>query len=128
MSTVQPTTQVLLVEDDVILLEDYAFNLEMSGYEVIQATNGQEALKWLSESARKPDIVVSDIMMPHIDGLQLLAYLRQSPTLNTVPFIFITALNVDNPRHEAEALGVSDYIIKPFSIKKLVEAIDNAVA
>ena len=118
--------QVLLVEDDVILLEDYVFNLEMNGYEVAQAINGQEAVNFLTEAARPPDIIVSDMMMPFVDGLQLLAHVRQTPVLSKVPFIFITAINADNSRNEAEALGINDYLIKPFSIGKLVEAIKKA--
>jgi CheY-like chemotaxis protein len=119
---------VLLVEDDTILLEDYAFNLEMSGYAVVQAFNGKEAIRLLTEKIFIPDIVVSDMMMPLVNGLQLLAYIRQTPQLNPIPFIFITAVNEDKPRHEAESLGINDYLIKPFNIEKLLKAIKTAVA
>ncbi len=89
-------TTVLLAEDNLTLLENIALELEFRGYQVLQATNGRGALDILRTSEQLPDIIVSDIAMPDVDGFQLLEYLRSEPAWNGIPFLFLTAFNSPN--------------------------------
>lgn len=116
---------VLLVEDNFTLLEDIALALEMQGYKVLQATDGQFALKILASLEKLPDIVVSDIAMPDMDGFQLLDRLRNNQIWTHIPFIFLTAFDSPNSVRISKELGADDYIVKPFRADDLILAIDN---
>lgn len=118
-------TKVLVAEDNLTLLEEITLALEMRGYEVDQATDGQKALDILSDSAQLPDIIVSDIAMPDVDGFQLLEHLRNDPACNGLPFLFITAFDSPNSLRISKELGADDYIVKPFKEEDLILAIEN---
>jgi signal transduction histidine kinase len=118
-------TLVLIAEDNQTLLENMALELELRGYEVLQAVDGHGALNILRTSERLPDIVVSDIAMPDIDGYKLLETVRSDPQWNAIPFLFLTAFNSPNSIRISKELGVDDYIVKPFQADDLVLAIEN---
>ncbi len=118
-------TKVLLAEDNALLLESVAFELEIHGYEVIQAINGQVALTILNTSILPPDIIVSDIAMPDMDGFEFLKQVRSKPQLNGIPFLFMTAFTSGESVRTSRQLGADDYIIKPFLANDLVIAIEN---
>ncbi|MBZ0294395.1 MAG: hybrid sensor histidine kinase/response regulator [Anaerolineae bacterium] len=118
-------TKVLLAEDHLTLLSDIALELSLRGYEVVQATNGQVALQILQTSAQLPDIIVSDIAMPDMDGFELLEHLRGSPTWNAIPFLFLTAFDSPNSVRISKELGADDYIVKPFQADDLVLAMES---
>jgi len=118
-------TRVLLAEDNLTLLENIALELELRGYEVLQATNGQGALNILRTSTQLPDIVVSDIAMPDVDGFQLLEHLRSDPKWNGIPCLFLTAFDSLNYIRLSKELGVDDYIVKPFKADDLIIAMEN---
>jgi two-component system, sensor histidine kinase and response regulator len=118
-------TKVLIAEDNLTLLEDIVLELELRGYEVIPATDGQSALDILRTMSQPPDIIVSDIAMPNIDGYKLLEHLRSDPSWNGIPFLFLTAFDSQNSIRISKELGVDDYIVKPFQAEDLVLAMEN---
>jgi len=113
--------KILLVEDDSLLLEVMRNILEAEGFEIFPASNGRQALD-LFQSIR-PDLVVSDIMMPEMDGYQMLQAVRLLPIGVTVPFLFLSARTERADVSLARSLGVDDYLFKPFDAPELVNAV-----
>ncbi|MDX2139718.1 MAG: response regulator [Chloroflexota bacterium] len=116
---------LLIVEDDLHLLEGVQSVLEIEGYDITTAENGAVALKLLNDEVVMPDLIVSDIMMPHMDGLTFLREVRKSPAYVSIPFIFLTAKGERRDVNEGKKLGVDDYIIKPFDTDDLLIAIES---
>jgi putative two-component system response regulator len=114
-------TKILLVEDDAPLLEVMHSILEAEGYEVYPAVNGRNALD-LFVSFR-PNLVVSDIMMPEMNGFELLKSVRVIPEGVTVPFLFLSARTERSDVDRARSLGVDDYLFKPFDASELINAV-----
>ncbi len=110
--------RILLADDERAILKVLSIKLRISGYEVITAQDGEEALL-LIDSA-KPDLVLLDIIMPRADGFQVLERLRSYPEL---PVIALSA-RPENAR-KALALGVKDFLTKPFDVDDLVRRIDR---
>jgi signal transduction histidine kinase len=107
------------------VLESISFELEMRGYEILKAMNGIEALSMLERLPVLPDIIVSDIAMPDMDGYQLLERLQKHDVWNTIPFIFLTAFGSPNAQRIGKELGADDYLVKPFQPDDLVVAMEN---
>ncbi|MBI5928290.1 MAG: hybrid sensor histidine kinase/response regulator [Chloroflexi bacterium] len=120
-------TRVMIVEDTRPLLEGIAFELEMRGYEVLTATDGLVALGVLEKlnKAQLPDVIVSDIAMPNMDGYQLFERVQANDDWQAIPFIFLTALASEKDIQQGKRLGVDDYLVKPFKPEELVIAIEN---
>lgn len=116
--------RLLVVEDEPYLLDSIRYILEIDNYHVIVAQNGQEALRILkSDEANKPDLIVSDIMMPYMDGFELLRQVRSNPDWVFIPFIFLTAKGSRQDVHQGKLLGVDDYLTKPFDSDDLLIAV-----
>jgi putative two-component system response regulator len=113
--------KILLAEDDSLLLEVMPNILEAEGYELYRASNGKQALDLFVSI--HPDLVVSDIMMPEMDGFELLQAVRKIPIGVTVPFLFLSARTERTDVSMARVLGVDDYLFKPFDAPELVEAV-----
>jgi DNA-binding response OmpR family regulator len=108
-----PAPTILLVDDEDAVRKVLAFPLERDGYEVIQAADGEEALQ---QFAQQPvDLVVLDIMLPRLDGLEVCKRLRAT---STVPIIMLTARDDELDKVIGLELGADDYITKPFSIRE----------
>lgn len=108
---------VLVCEDEEIMLTALEFRLRKQGYNVTIAEDGRKALEILETQV--PDIIVADIMMPHVTGLELVQHIRE--TMNSsVPIIMISALELDEVILEAFRLGANDFITKPFKPSELV--------
>lgn len=118
-------TKVLFVEDSLQLLENTSLELEFRGYEVIQATDGRAALNILRTCERLPDVIISDIAMPDMDGYDLLERIRSESKWYGIPVLFITAFDSRNSIQISKELGVDDYIVKPFEVDDLIAAIEN---
>ncbi len=118
-------TRVLLVEDTPDLLASVSLELEMNGYDVDQASDGQRALDILDKADTLPDIIVSDIDMPNMNGYELLTTCQQHHEWKGIPFIFLTALGERNDILTGKKLGVDDYLVKPFRSDELMIAINN---
>lgn len=96
--------------------------LEMADYRVVTALDGQEALKWMEQN--EPDLIVSDIMMPRMDGYQLFSAVRANPQWVSVPFIFLTAKDQRTDVRLGKQLGADDYLTKPFEPEDLLVAVE----
>jgi len=115
--------QVLVVEDDFgtrIAIHDY---LEYLGYGVLTANNGQEALKIIYEF--QPHLVITDVMMPRLDGYGLIQEIRKQPTLRLLPVIFLTARDETFHRIKGYQLGCDIYLPKPFEMEELGAIVRN---
>lgn len=116
---------ILLVEDNAELLSLMS-NLLATRYQVITASNGEKAQKVIQKSAL--DIVVTDVMMPGIDGIELTKWIKESKDYSQLPVIMLTAKTQDTDRNEGYRIGADDYICKPFNLSDLQLRIDNIIA
>lgn len=112
-----PAPRILVADDDAWILRMVTTVLEKRGYTVDTATDGEEALE--KAMAIKPDLVVTDVMMPNMDGWALIKALRARPEFAFVPVIFLTALGSDDDRIRGFRLGADDYLPKPFRFEEL---------
>jgi len=110
--------RLLIVEDDEHLAKGLCKNLEMEGFETTSVGSGEAALATLDESSIPPDLLVLDIMLPGIDGLEVCRRLRVGG--NSIPILFLTARGSDADRVLGFRLGADDYLTKPFVIEELV--------
>jgi DNA-binding response OmpR family regulator len=108
---------VLAADDDEDILELVAFRLERSGYTVLRARDGQEALDLALEA--RPDLAVLDVMMPKLDGFELTRRLRAEEATSRMPIILLTARTRDADVERGFDAGADDYIRKPFSPQEL---------
>ncbi len=107
--------RILVVDDEKPLREFVARNLSVRGYEVLKAANGIEALAILQTHLM--DLIILDLMMPHMDGLELTQRIRRS---STVPIIVLSALDEERDKVTALDLGADDYLTKPFGVEELL--------
>ncbi|MGB8933065.1 MAG: response regulator [Anaeromyxobacteraceae bacterium] len=109
---------ILIVEDerDVQTLLD--FNLKAEGFETLRASNGEEALGWLR--ARVPDVVLLDLMLPDLPGMEICRRLKADPRTADVPVVVLSARGEEVDRIVGFELGVDDYVQKPFSVRELI--------
>lgn len=118
--------KVLLIEDDAVLRENTAELLELSGYIIVTAPNGEIGVEMAKNHL--PDIIVSDIMMPELDGYGVLKTLSNLPQTKYIPFIFLSAKTERQDVRKGMDLGADDYITKPFNEDELVSAIESRLA
>ena len=109
---------VLLVEDEPDLNQTVAFNLDSEGYSVESAFNGKEALKLIEE--KTPDLILLDLMLPDMSGLEICRILRSSKKTKNTPIMMVTAKGEEIDRIVGFELGADDYIVKPFSIREFM--------
>jgi len=113
---------ILVVDDEPRIAEAVTMNLELEGYQVSCASNGQEALRKITEEL--PDLVILDVMMPNMDGFETLQRIRE---LSNVPVIMLTVKGGDTDKVRGLDLGADDYVTKPFSPKELVSRVKAAL-
>jgi len=118
--------KVLLIEDDAVLRENTAEILELSNFEVLTAPNGLEGVALAKSSM--PDIIVSDIMMPELDGYGVLEILANDEDTKYIPFIFLSAKTERKDVRKGMDMGADDYITKPFDEEELLSAIESRIA
>lgn len=111
-------TKILVVDDDSAINELIKINLELQGYEVIQAYNGVEG--FAKAKQEEPSLIVLDVMMPEVDGYTVARRIRQCKEIAEVPIIMLTALSELNNKVEGFDIGVDDYLTKPFEIDELI--------
>jgi putative two-component system response regulator len=112
---------ILIVEDNDILRDGYQFLLETEGYRVIPARHGKEALQQMQHAI--PDLILSDISMPEMDGYSFYDAVRARADLAAIPFIFLTALGERDVVFASKKLGVEDHLIKPVDRQELVTTV-----
>jgi CheY-like chemotaxis protein len=119
--------RVLVVDDDPWILRMVSSSLEKKGtYSVDTARDGQQALH--KAQAQRPDLIISDVMMPVMDGWALVQHLRADPELSDVPVLFLTALGKDEDRLRALGLKPDDYVSKPFRFDDLERRVLKTLA
>ncbi|MES4793343.1 MAG: response regulator, partial [Chloroflexota bacterium] len=121
-----PGLTVLVVDDDPVILRLLQVNFEMEGHRVITATDGAEGLARVHDG--RPDVVVCDIMMPNVDGLQLLEQLRADAATAGLPVVLLSAKAQSYEIERGLEAGADDYITKPFDPLELVERVAAVVA
>lgn len=122
-----PKTRILLVDDDTTLLEMYKERLEMGAYEVTTASNGEEALAKAVETL--PQVVLLDVMMPKINGFDVLNILKTTAETKNIPVIMLTALTQDTHRQKGLSNGAAAYIVKSETMPKdVIAKIEEVIA
>lgn len=115
--------KILVVEDTEAIREEITDILKMEGFEVIEAINGLEGLNKVR--TENPDIIISDILMPKLDGYQMLKELRKHSLTDSIPLIFLSAKAEKKDIREGMNLGAEDYLVKPLSPDDLISAVQN---
>ncbi|MBM4254607.1 MAG: response regulator [Deltaproteobacteria bacterium] len=105
------TPVILCVDDDKVTLRAIERSLVSNGYSVLTADSGARALTTLQKT--RPDLILLDAVMPHMDGYEVCSHLQTNPALATIPIIFVTAQEEGEERARALALGAADYLVKP---------------
>lgn len=115
--------RILVVDDEIYIVHILEFTLTMEGYEVLTAADGEEALRRLEQD--RPDLVVLDIMMPKVDGYEVLRRIRADEEFHQLPVILLSAKGRPLDRETGLEIGADDYIVKPFSPRRLLEKIQD---
>jgi len=113
--------KILIVEDDRSLADVLRYNLEQAGYEVVVASDGQDGLS--QAQLKSPDMVILDLMLPVIDGLEVCRQLRSDPATKDMMILMLTAKAEESDQLIGFSLGADDYVTKPFSVKVLIERV-----
>lgn len=109
------------MDDDGDLTKTLRLALEIKGFQVALASDGELAVEFLEQE--RPDLILTDIKMPRMDGLALLRVVKQPPEWRDIPFVFMTGTAGQQEAAMAESMGADEYIVKPFALKDLVKAI-----
>jgi CheY-like chemotaxis protein len=118
--------RILIVDDDPWILRMVSTLLEKRGYQIISASDGEEGLQRADQV--KPDLIITDVMMPRMDGWTMVKHLRARPgDLSMTPVIFLTALGGEEDRIKGFRLGADDYLPKPFRFEELDLRVTNAL-
>lgn len=118
-----PKANVLIVEDDRALAEVLRYNLDNAGFKTIVSSDGQDALN--QARLKLPDLVVLDLMIPVIDGLEVCKQLRANPETRDTRILMLTAKGEETDQLVGFSVGADDYVVKPFSVKILIERVKS---
>jgi Response regulator containing CheY-like receiver, AAA-type ATPase, and DNA-binding domains len=118
--------RILLVDDEEGFLVVIKEALEIRGFEVSTANNAIEA--GLMLSSKKPDLIMTDIRMPGIDGLQACAAIKKNPDTTNIPIIVLSAVSEDSQIKKAHKIGIIDYFVKPVDVEKLVKRVKDILS
>lgn len=116
---------ILIVDDEPNIVRTLKDRLEMNDYNIITGSNGKEGLERAIND--KPDIILLDVIMPLMDGLEMLEALRRDPACEGIAVIMLTARSQTQDIARAKACGIEDYIVKPFDLSELLEKIEGVV-
>jgi two-component system phosphate regulon response regulator PhoB len=111
--------RILIIEDERALTEVLSYNLQREGYEVLVAHDGQEGLR--KAQMQLPDLILLDLMLPKMDGLEVCRELRAGERTRNVPILMLTAKAEETDQVVGFSLGADDYVTKPFSVKVLMQ-------
>ena len=116
---------ILLVEDAPSSRKMFKFTLTKAGYQVVEAEDGRDALKKLQSLS--PDLLITDVHMPHMDGLSFVRELRKNSRHKDVPVILLTSDSTDPVKDEGKALGISAWIGKPCKAERFLELVNKVL-
>jgi len=122
-SAVKPV--VLVIEDNVLVRQSLQALLSANGFQVTASSDGKEALSILVNEA--VDIIICDIIMPHLSGFEVYEFVRQKPELCDIPFLFLSSLDDRSDIAKGKELGVDDYLCKPFVPEELLAVVRGKV-
>ncbi len=111
-------TKILVIDDDEAINELVKINLEISGFKVISALDGNKGFALAKQEL--PDLIVLDVMMPEVDGYTVAKRIRENDTTKDIPIIMLTALNMLQNKVQGFNIGVDDYLVKPFEVEELI--------
>ncbi len=117
--------KILVVEDEVMLAQLMKDRLEFESYEIITAQDGKDGL--LKAMSEKPALILTDLIMPEMDGNQMIKIIRASRDLGDIPIIAISARGTNKDIEQAKKDGVNDYLVKPFSYTELLRIIKTYI-
>lgn len=117
--------KILIVDDEPNIVMSLEYTFKKNNFEVFIARDGQEALEILK--LQLPDIIILDVMMPMVDGFATLEQIKQDKRLQHCKVIFLSAKNKEKDIEKGLALGANLYVVKPFSVKKLVEQVQDLI-
>ena len=117
--------KILIVDDDPILRKVLQNSLEQKGYQVVSVDSGKSALIQFSKDV--PDLIISDVSMPEMDGFEFCRQLRSQPSGKLIPFIFLSAKNELSDRIQGHTIGADSYLSKPFEMKELLANIEALI-
>lgn len=109
--------KILVIDDDIAINELIKINLELNGYNVLQAYDGTTGFAIAKQEL--PDLIILDVMMPEVDGYTVAQRIRQNPTTEETPILMLTALSQLNDKVKGFNIGVDDYLVKPFEMEEL---------
>ncbi len=118
----QVPARILVVDDEPPIVDLLQYNLQRANYEVLVARDGQEAL--IKARQEEPDLIILDLMLPHLDGLEVCRALRRE---RDVPIIMLTARDSEVDRVVGLELGADDYVVKPFSVRELMARVGSVL-
>jgi two-component system response regulator ArlR len=118
-------TKILVIDDEPNIVQTLQDRLEMNEYRVFTAHNGRDGLDKFERE--KPDVILLDVIMPIMDGLEMLETLRKRPDGQDVSIIMLTARSQTQDIARANACGIDDYIVKPFDLSELLAKIESVV-
>ena len=116
-------TKILIVEDELFVRENIVDLLEAEDFDVFSTENGILGILWAQENL--PDLIICDVMMPEINGYEVLEEIRELPEISLTPFIFLTAMSDKGDIRQGMELGADDYLTKPFTREELLNAISS---
>ena len=117
---------VLVVGDSPTMRQMVAFTLTSAGYQVVEAGNGKEAVGKVNGGA-KPDLVVTDLNMPEMDGITLIKEIRKMPALKFTPILMLTTEASDDKKKAGQAAGATGWIVKPFNPEQMMAVIKKVL-
>ena len=118
--------KILIIEDEIDIRELLTYNLELEGFDVVGAANGEDAFKALQIGSIQ--LVVLDLMLPDISGLEICRYIRRDSALSRLPVIMLTAKGEEVDRIVGFELGADDYVTKPFNIREMILRVKAVLA
>lgn len=117
---------IITVDDSASVRQMVSFTLKGAGYEVMEACDGKDALAKLSGSS-KADMVITDLNMPNMNGIELIKALRANPAYKFVPIVLLTTESQDSKKQEGKAAGATGWIVKPFKPDQLLSVIKKVL-
>ncbi|MFH1414380.1 MAG: response regulator [Candidatus Omnitrophota bacterium] len=120
-----PKRKILVIDDEQDLANMLKIRLEANSYKAATANNGEDGLQ--KAKSYKPDLIILDIRMPNMDGLEVLRRLRGEPQTKTIPVIMLTGKGDSESIFKAEELGTPDYIRKPFEVEELLNCVRKCI-
>jgi len=117
---------VLVVDDSPTMRQMVAFTLTGAGFQVVEASNGKEAVGKIASGA-KPDLVVTDLNMPEMDGISLIKEIRKIPALKFTPILMLTTESADDKKKDGQTAGATGWIVKPFNPEQMLKVIQKVL-